>query len=345
MTTSSCSAPWASCAAWCRRRRSTPCAWFRCAWSSSTGCTSSRTRRADDAPGARPGCSRPARPRGGRRPAPEPLRHLLPAGPGLGARGARLHAQHRARRAGLAPGGRARAGQLTEAGRADPAEPAGRRAAAPSRLRDRRALAAPPRRWAATSTTSWPSATSCSGFAIGDASGHGLPAALLVRDVVTGLRMGIEKDLKVAYVFGKLNRVIHRSNLSSRFVSVFYGELEAGGNLVYVNAGHPPPLLFSRRAASERAGHRRHRHRAAAGGALPPRASPTSSRGDVLVLCTDGILERRNREGEFFGQERAAGRGAGGPRRVRGGGAGASVRGRASRSARNATGKTTPRWS
>ena len=83
------------------------------------------------------------------------------------------------------------------------------------------------------------------GLAIGDASGHGLPAALLVRDVVTGLRMGIEKDLKIAHVFARLNRVIHRSNLSSRFVSVFYGELEANGNLVYVNAGHQPPLLFS----------------------------------------------------------------------------------------------------
>jgi sigma-B regulation protein RsbU (phosphoserine phosphatase) len=82
------------------------------------------------------------------------------------------------------------------------------------------------------------------GLAIGDASGHGLPAALLVRDIVTGLRMGIEKDLKVAYVFSKLNRVIHRSNLSSRFVSVFYGELEGDGNIIYVNAGHYPPVLF-----------------------------------------------------------------------------------------------------
>ena len=82
------------------------------------------------------------------------------------------------------------------------------------------------------------------GVSIGDASGHGLPAALLVRDVVTGLRMGIEKELKVAHVFEKLNRVIHRSRLSSRFVSVFYGELEADGNLVYVNAGHQPPILF-----------------------------------------------------------------------------------------------------
>ena len=84
------------------------------------------------------------------------------------------------------------------------------------------------------------------GLAIGDASGHGLPAALLVRDLVTGLRMGIERELKVAPVLTKLNRVIHRSRLSSRFVSVFYGELEASGNLIYVNAGHQPPLLFSR---------------------------------------------------------------------------------------------------
>jgi len=65
-----------------------------------------------------------------------------------------------------------------------------------------------------------------------------------VRDVVTGLRMGIERELKIAHVFTKLNQVIHRSRLSSRFVSVFYGELEADGNLVYVNAGHQPPILF-----------------------------------------------------------------------------------------------------
>src|SRR5258708_5402285 len=82
------------------------------------------------------------------------------------------------------------------------------------------------------------------GLSIGDASGHGLPAALLVRDVVTGLRMGLERELKIAHVFTKLNRVIHRSTLSSRFVSVFYAELERNGNLIYVNAGHQPPLLF-----------------------------------------------------------------------------------------------------
>jgi sigma-B regulation protein RsbU (phosphoserine phosphatase) len=140
------------------------------------------------------------------------------------------------------------------------------------------------------------------GLAIGDASGHGLPAALLVRDVVTGLRMGLEKEFKLAYVFGKLNRVIHRSTLSSRFVSVFYGELELSGSLVYINAGHQPPLLFGPSDVQELK---------TGGTVIGPLPEATFRRGfahlepgSVLVLCTDGILERRNRRGEFFGEER-----------------------------------------
>jgi phosphoserine phosphatase RsbU/P len=144
------------------------------------------------------------------------------------------------------------------------------------------------------------------GLAIGDASGHGLPAALLVRDVVTGLRMGIEKDLKVAYVFSKLNRVIHRSNLSSRFISVFYGELEADGNLIYVNAGHYPPILFFK----DPQGPQRSLELATGGTVIGPLPEAEFRRGfarvrpgEALVLCTDGILERRDPQGEFFGTE------------------------------------------
>jgi sigma-B regulation protein RsbU (phosphoserine phosphatase) len=145
------------------------------------------------------------------------------------------------------------------------------------------------------------------GIAVGDASGHGLPAALLVRDLVTGLRMGIEKDLKMSHVFSKLNRVIHRSNLSSRFVSVFYGELEADGTLIYINAGHQPPMLFvddpkhpDRIIELVKGG--------TVIGPLPEarfqRGIAHVRRGEILVLCTDGILERRNRAGDFFGEER-----------------------------------------
>ncbi len=139
------------------------------------------------------------------------------------------------------------------------------------------------------------------GIAIGDASGHGLPAALLVRDVVTGLRMGIEKNLKIGYVFEKLNGVIHKSGLSSRFISVFYAELEPGGNLIYVNAGHPAPLIFGRTGttALDVGG--------TVIGPLPEarfnRGLAQMESGDVLVLCTDGILERSDTRGDFFGTE------------------------------------------
>jgi sigma-B regulation protein RsbU (phosphoserine phosphatase) len=146
------------------------------------------------------------------------------------------------------------------------------------------------------------------GLAIGDASGHGLPAALLVRDVVTGLRMGIEKELKVAHVFEKLNRVIHRSRLSSRFVSVFYGELERDGSLVYVNAGHQPPILFFRKPRPGQPGELELSVGGTVIGPLPEarfrRGYARLHAGEVLLLLTDGILERRDKAGEFFGLDR-----------------------------------------
>jgi sigma-B regulation protein RsbU (phosphoserine phosphatase) len=126
-----------------------------------------------------------------------------------------------------------------------------------------------------------------------------------VRDVVTGLRMGLEKELKIATVFAKLNRVIHRSNLSSRFISVFYGELEADGNLIYVNAGHQPPLIFSNREDGPII------ELATGGTVIGPLPEASFQRGfarlrpgEVFVMCTDGILERRGIKGEFFGEER-----------------------------------------
>jgi sigma-B regulation protein RsbU (phosphoserine phosphatase) len=146
------------------------------------------------------------------------------------------------------------------------------------------------------------------GLAIGDASGHGLPAALQVRDVVTGLRMGIEKELKVAHVFEKLNRVIHRSRLSSRFVSVFYAELEHDGNIVYVNAGHQPPILFFREKVPGKPCLLELTNGGTVIGPLPEahfrRGFARLHPGEVLLLLTDGILERRDRRGEFFGDER-----------------------------------------
>jgi len=139
------------------------------------------------------------------------------------------------------------------------------------------------------------------GVCIGDASGHGLPAALLVRDVVTGLRMGLEKHFKMVYTFKKLNSVIHRSVYSTSFVSLFYGEIEKNGNILYVNAGHPAPLLFDKDNVTglESTG--------LVFGALPEidlqRGHAFMKPGNVLVLFSDGILERMNARFEEFGTD------------------------------------------
>ena len=142
------------------------------------------------------------------------------------------------------------------------------------------------------------------GLAIGDASGHGLPAALLVRDVLTGLRMGVEREFKISGLFAKLNRVINASSLSSRFISLLYGELEANGTFVYVNAGHNPPLLLKKTEVQELN---------VGGTILGPIPELTFRRGfaflepgDIMVLFTDGVIEREDLNGEPFGKERLA---------------------------------------
>lgn len=140
------------------------------------------------------------------------------------------------------------------------------------------------------------------GLAIGDASGHGLPAALMARDVVIGLRMGIERELKAGYALSKLNRVIHASSLSSRFVSLFYGELEENGSFFHYCAGHERPLLLQNGVWST----------LGAGdpvlGPLPEvrfrRRFDHLDRGALLALYTDGIIECRGAGGELFGIER-----------------------------------------
>jgi len=82
------------------------------------------------------------------------------------------------------------------------------------------------------------------GLGVADVSGHGLPAALQVRDIYMGLRMGLSRDFKIVRTVERLNSIIHSSSLSSRFVSMFYGELELNGVFIYVNAGHPAPFHF-----------------------------------------------------------------------------------------------------
>ncbi len=142
------------------------------------------------------------------------------------------------------------------------------------------------------------------GLAIGDATGHGLPAALQARDVLTGLRMGISEDQKMVKMFEKLNRVIHRSRLTSRYISLFYAELESNGQVIYCNAGHNPPFYFRRKKD-------RFYPMVEGGMVLGPSLAASYGRGffkldsgDAIVCYTDGLTEAKNGAGEEFGEER-----------------------------------------
>ncbi|MFQ5669173.1 MAG: PP2C family protein-serine/threonine phosphatase [Acidobacteriota bacterium] len=137
------------------------------------------------------------------------------------------------------------------------------------------------------------------GVLVADSSGHGLAAALQARDVVIGMRMGLEDNLKIISVVEKLNRVIHRTSLSSKFVSLFYGELEKNGNFIYCDAGHVPTLYL----------HQGEFTLLAKGGPVlgpSPRARYqrdyiSMKKGDILVLYTDGITEAHDRQDQEFG--------------------------------------------
>ena len=142
------------------------------------------------------------------------------------------------------------------------------------------------------------------GAAIADASGHGLLAALLVRDVYVGLRMGIGGDLKIARTIERLNRILNKSRLATKFVSLFYGEFEANGEVIYVNAGHPGPLHLHARTRSFSEMESTGMVLGPSPSALYGRRSAKLEPGDLLLLYTDGIVEAHDQRGREFGLDR-----------------------------------------
>ncbi|HSO22556.1 MAG TPA: PP2C family protein-serine/threonine phosphatase [Chondromyces sp.] len=140
---------------------------------------------------------------------------------------------------------------------------------------------------------------------VADATGHGLPAALQVRDVFTGLRMGLSREFKLTRTVQRLNTIIHRSRMATKFVSLFLAEFDHSGALIYCNAGHPPGLLIRADGSLVRL--------QPTGMILGPNPEAHYSfglenirPGDLLALYSDGITEAagENGTGEEYGEAR-----------------------------------------
>jgi sigma-B regulation protein RsbU (phosphoserine phosphatase) len=139
---------------------------------------------------------------------------------------------------------------------------------------------------------------------VADATGHGLPAALQVRDVFTGLRMGLAREFKLTRTVARLNQIIHRSRLATKFVTLFLAEMNLEGRIIYCNAGHPAAMVMREDGSVSLL---------RAGGMIlgpNPKARYTFgieelNPGDLLVLYTDGITEAAGEvDGEEYGRER-----------------------------------------
>src|SRR6516225_281246 len=85
-------------------------------------------------------------------------------------------------------------------------------------------------------------------FAIGDASGKSLPAALMIANVQSSLRTAaLFAGNDPAVALGAVNRQLHTSSLADRFAPLFYGVFDVDTHMLrYANAGHNPPLVIRR---------------------------------------------------------------------------------------------------
>jgi len=139
---------------------------------------------------------------------------------------------------------------------------------------------------------------------VGDVSGKGVPAALLVSTLHSALRLLAEREVLSPAMCSRLNRHIVESSSANKFITLFLAELRPEkASVRYVNAGHNPALLRRASGAIEEL--------TSSGmplGLLAEARFDTAdvqlAPGDLLCLYSDGITEAESPSGEEFGGAR-----------------------------------------
>jgi len=150
------------------------------------------------------------------------------------------------------------------------------------------------------------------GIAIGDVSGKGVSAALLMASLHASLRsqvlggtggLGTDLGTKMANV----NRLLYDASGSSRYATLFYAELDCDSRtLHYVNGGHNPPAILRRENGAWRV------FRLEDGGPVVGLLAGAVYKeqilqllpGDILLAFTDGISEAMNAADDEWGEDR-----------------------------------------
>jgi sigma-B regulation protein RsbU (phosphoserine phosphatase) len=142
------------------------------------------------------------------------------------------------------------------------------------------------------------------GVVIADASGKGIPAALLMAFLRSTLRAAAHIGYAPHISLTKANYLLWESIDNNQFVTAIYGNLDATNKtFAFANAGHNPPFLFRENGEAE----------FIEKGGLPLGMFKETryyehflslESGETLVLYTDGITEAANEDDEEFGKDR-----------------------------------------
>jgi sigma-B regulation protein RsbU (phosphoserine phosphatase) len=144
------------------------------------------------------------------------------------------------------------------------------------------------------------------GIAIGDVSGKGIAAALMMASLQASLRSEATRAPdNLAALVGNVNRLLYEASSANRYATFFYAQYDPKTRrLTYVNAGHNPPMLFHRTESQWQL------TRLEAGGTVVglledfsyEQSVVTIAPGDVFVAFTDGISEAMNAADEEWGE-------------------------------------------
>jgi len=140
------------------------------------------------------------------------------------------------------------------------------------------------------------------GFTVADVAGKGAPAALLTAVLQGGFSAQASFGVSPAETLARLNLLLFRRSIDSRFATMLYAVLEPGGRLTYCNAGHNPPFVV----------HDGDVRRLEKGGlilglfehATYEEETVPLAPGDLIVAFSDGVSEALDLEGVEFGEDR-----------------------------------------
>lgn len=140
-------------------------------------------------------------------------------------------------------------------------------------------------------------------FAVGDVSGKGLPAALLMANLQAALRSTIAFCPHLSEALSHVNRLLLQNLPEGMFVTLFLGLFDPGTRrLEYVNAGHVPPFMLSPEGSISEFGEPVNLPLGISDDPFVAGARTLESGGGVVVV-TDGITEARSPAGQEFGLE------------------------------------------